>query len=212
MRWQAILGEITYNDGDVIFSVNYSIPADNKVTLSGTEMWSDTTNSDPVKDINDWIDTYIETNKGLAPTRMYLSRKTLGYLAQNEKVRSLLKFSGHMNTDAFGSPKQAIKLITTMTDITKVIPYDSFYEDSSGDSQRFLPQNKVILMPEPVTNGESLGDVADGPHPHNNYKTGLYTWKQVKKDPYTTFIGVGRECFPRILHPEWIFIATPYSL
>jgi hypothetical protein len=97
-----------------------------------------------------------------------------------------------------------------MTDIEEVIVYDSFYKDASGTTTRFVPQNKVILLPPQEVNGEVLGDVADGPHPHNNYKPGVYTWTQIKKDPYSVFVGVGRECFPRIYHPDWIMHATVY--
>jgi len=210
MRWQAMLGTVSYDDGDVIFSVDYGIPAANKVTLSGTAVWSDTTNADPLKNINDWIDTYIDNQSGLAPTRMVMSRKSLGYIAQNAKIRDLLKYNNNINPEVFGSPKMAQQLILNLTDIVKIHVYDSFYEDASGTSLRYLAQNKIIMLPEPVTNGETLGDVADGPHPHNNYKPGLYTWTETKKDPYTTFVGVGRECFPRIFHPDWIFVATVY--
>lgn len=208
MRWQALQGTINYDDGEVKFAVDYGIPSANKVTLTGNDTWDDTTNSDPLAKIGDWIDTYIENQKGLAPTRMYMSRAALRYIAQNAKVRDLLKYNDKVNPQGFTTVKQAQQLLLSFTDLLKIIVVDDFYEDASGSSVRFLPKNKVILIPEPVTNGEQLGDVADGPHPHNDYRPGFYTWTETKKDPYARFVGVGRECFTRIFHPEWIFVAT----
>jgi len=211
MRWQALQGNITYDDGEIKFAIDYGIPSANQVTLSGTQLWSDTTNADPLKNINDWIDTFIENRKGLSLTRMYCSRKILGYMAQNAKIRSLLKYNSRVDPAAFGSPKQAKNLILNMTDMIEVHVFDSFYEATPGATgSRFLPQNRIILLPPALVDGEVLGDVADGPHAHNDYHPGYYTWTEKKKDPYTVFVGVGRECFPRIYHPDWIFIADVY--
>ena len=210
MRWQSLQGNITYDDGDIKFAIDYGIPAANKVTLSGTQMWSDTTNADPLTNINDWIQTFIENRQGLAPARMYCTRKTLGYMTQNSKIRDLLKYNSRTDPAVFGSPKQAKKLILNMTDLVEVHVFDSFYKTAAGVQTRFLPENRIIMLPPSVVDGEVLGDVADGPHAHGGYKPGFYTWTQRKKDPYTVFVGVGRETFPRIYHPDWIFIADVF--
>jgi hypothetical protein len=81
-RWATLVnGKYAYNiDGqDVV--VNYNVPDKFKPVLSGTDKWSDLSNSDPVSDLLDWSRLFRGT-----PARMggiWINRKVLTWMLQN---------------------------------------------------------------------------------------------------------------------------------
>ena len=82
-------GQINISANGVAYTYDYTdddYKANNMKTLTSTDMWSDTTNSDPVQDINDACD-YIESQTGTRPTRAIISRKVWNYLKNNQKIK-----------------------------------------------------------------------------------------------------------------------------
>jgi hypothetical protein len=206
MRWQALsAGAIAYDDNRVIFSVDFGIPKDHIITLTSTDEWSDLTNSDPIDDLNDWIEL-VTLDAGYVPTRAYVGNSVPAYLANNAKIRDILKYNGRVES-----------LINTRTvlgylgDILGLSfqRYATQYQDGTGTGTFFLGADKVVIICEPrQADGESLGDVATGPAAANDWSPGIYSWVKEETDPWATFIGSGICAFPRIRHPKWILIAN----
>ncbi len=201
-RWQVLmLGAIAYDDGKVVFNVDFGVPSGNKVVLTGTNQWSDTTNSDPLKDLA----TYKEAQQvltGRVPSRCYVGSNIPGYLVQNAKIRDLLK--GTDSVVKLLNPSQILDFIGQLVGL-KFERYDTTYQDGSGTDTRFLNADYLVMLPEPrQSDGEVLGDVASGPAKANNFAPGLYSWIKEEEDPWGTFVGAGIHAFPRIYHPEWI--------
>ena len=77
----------------VLYSYNYdddgSYKANNYKELTGTSMWSDTENSDPMQNIMDAQDA-VEAETGSRPSILLVSKKTMGYLKKNAKIRSAI--------------------------------------------------------------------------------------------------------------------------
>jgi hypothetical protein len=203
MRWQALsVGSITYDDKKVKFTVPFGIPADHIITLTLTDRWSDTTNSDPLEDLTNAIEL-IMLDAGYTPTRAYVGNNVPKYLAQNEKIRSLIKYNSKVES-----------LINTQTVLSylgdilglSMKRYAAQYQ-SSGTDTFLLGADKVVITCEPKqADGETLGDVASGPAKANNFETGIYGWAIEEEDPWVTFVGSGIHAFPRIRHPKWIVI------
>ncbi|MCE5200436.1 major capsid protein [bacterium] len=209
LRWQVLsTGVITYDDNKVKFSVDFGVPAGNKIALTSTDMWSDLTNSDPISDIQEWIETYIATT-GRVPTRMYVGTNIPKYLAQNSKIRDLMKYNGVI--EKLISTQSVLDYLGTIFNL-KIQRYATSYLASNGAATYFLGANSFVLMCEPnQADGEQLGDVASGPAKANNYETGLYSWAKEEEDPWATFVGAGIHAFPRIYHPSWIMCGTVHS-
>lgn len=75
------------------------------VTLSGTDQWSDYSNSTPIDDINTGITT-VEDANGQTPNSMFMSIEVWRKLKSHPDVREQLKYtgkSGNMNESAFKS-------------------------------------------------------------------------------------------------------------
>lgn len=72
------------------------------VTLSGTDQWSDFTNSDPFDDIWTGIDT-IRTATSQLPNTAFLSYEVMNKLKQHPDIREQVKYTngGQLSNDAF---------------------------------------------------------------------------------------------------------------
>ena len=202
MRWQALQsGVISYDDGKVIFSVDFGIPAGQIITLTGTDRWSTTASADPLADIATWVEA-LRLATGRAPTRMYVGANVPGYLVANSSIRTLL--TGTESVKQLLNPANILNFVGSLVGLT-IQRYDTTYQNTAGTDTRFLGANQVILMPEPMqADGEVLGDMATGPAKGNNFEPGMYAWVKEEEDPWATFVGAGIHAFPRLYHPGWI--------
>jgi hypothetical protein len=230
-------GSITYNDGKIKFTVDYGRPAQQMlapasvltsteggtVTL-GSSGWLKTDGTgDPIGDllaIQNWAyDTY-----GVRLTRAIASRKVLSGLWKSNKFNArtgLITQSGSTEVDMRyvidgWSPQAAQQIIENATEI-KFIEYDSVYRtrpigSSTVTANRFLPQNRVILLPN-ESDLEQFDDTQIGfaktltsPHPAGNWQSGFYEWeKDHGQDPWGYDVGTGIKAFPVFLHMDLSF-------
>lgn len=142
-------GSITYNNNGQVFSVDYEIPANNKVTV--TTDWSDFTNSDPASDI-DALQRVISRTSGRMPTDMWITKTVNNYLVQNTKIRELLR-----NQD--GKRMLAENKITRLLDMDVHI-YDNTYQ-VSGTTYTFITEDYAILLPK-STSEDPVFDMMEG--------------------------------------------------
>ena len=204
-RWQALsTGAVAYTSKKVNFSVDYSVPSNQKVSLVGTTQWSDTTNADPISDINDWVELILASS-GRVATRMVVGMNVPGYLVNNAKIRDLLKSQGVITS--LINTKTVLSALGSILGLT-ITRYATKYQNDAGVSTYFLDADTVVMMADPVqSDGESLGDVATGPAKANDWDTGLYAWVTEETDPWVTFAGAGIHAFPRLRHPNWLVCA-----
>lgn len=86
-RWQMLFGTLDINQEDVQFSVDYKVPTEFKPTLTGTDVWTDLANSDPIDDMLEWA--YLYRHEGIDPDYFMFNRAIEKLLLQNEKIREL---------------------------------------------------------------------------------------------------------------------------
>jgi len=82
-------GVVLVQGKDVDYTVDFDMPAANIITLTGTDMWSDTTNSDPVQDLEDWAEQ-IEDSGAPGPDVLIGERKAMNYLINHPKVTGMI--------------------------------------------------------------------------------------------------------------------------
>lgn len=205
MIWQALQGSVAYDDKKVIFTVDFAIPTTHKITLTGTNQWSDTTNADPIANLNTWMEL-IDDDAGRTATRCYVGKNVPGYLSQSAKVRDLLKYNGQI--ERVLSNNEVMNYIGNIMNL-KLSKVSNTYQNDSGVDTRFLGDDYIIMMPEPrQADGEVLGDMMTGPAKANNFQTGIYGWVKEEEDPWATYIGAGIHAFPRLYHPKWIVVVN----
>jgi hypothetical protein len=211
LRWQAMQGSLTVNEEQVNRMIDYEVPSNHKITLTGSALWTDTVNSNPISDFMNWALLYRGTGAG-KPTA-FMNKKTAQLLAKNATVRDLVKQS--TNTLLLGPGTVDKLLLPLVSDLDGIVVYDGGYTDDSYTFQTFIPDNVVILKGVgPV--GEPFGDIVTTPSLRNggidNATGGKFTIFKEEIGPehptQRVIVGAGFYGLPRIYHPSWLIIAT----
>lgn len=145
MRMQLLsTGEIGIEEKGIAYNYDYLMADSQKITLTSTDKWSDTANANPIEVILDAMDA-AEDATGNRPTRAVCSRKTWGYLLQNEKIKKDMNPIGGLNiimTDNLLKQYFLDKLGLTVVVYTK-----KYLLSLGGESQQFFPDNVFTLIP-----------------------------------------------------------------
>lgn len=146
----------TYNYN---YDPNGDYKTNNFMELSGeTDKWSDTVNSDPLEDVMTAQDA-CEEYSGTKPTIMLISKKTMGYLKKNEKIKAhILAQNSTANiimTDA------RVKEVFESELQVKIVVYSKKFKDENGTAHTFYPDGFATLLPE----GGNLGSTWYGTTP-----------------------------------------------
>lgn len=112
-------------------------------TLTGTEQWTDTANSDPIKNIKEACD-YVEGQTGTRPTRGILSLRVWNLLRENQKIK--VGINGATDAAKNISDAQLQSYLQEQTGVT-FAQYNKMFKDETGATKRFYPSNKCTLIP-----------------------------------------------------------------
>lgn len=134
--------------------------ANNFLELTGaTDKWSDLVNSDPLDDLQT-AQSKVESVTGTKPTIAIMSKKTMGYIVKNEKIKSAI-LAQNTTANIFMTEKRAKAFILEELDIT-IIVYTKQFKDESGVAKAFYPDDMVTLLPG---DGVPLGNTWYGTTP-----------------------------------------------
>lgn len=111
---------------------------------SPTDKWSDTTNSDPLDDVSNAIDS-VEANTGERPEIMIVSKQTMNYLKQNAKIRSAI-LAQNSTANIFMTDARVQEIFNTELGI-KIIVYTKQYKKEDGSVAKFYPDGYATLIP-----------------------------------------------------------------
>lgn len=211
MRMQLISeGKIQFTSEDGDIEMDYGLPDDNKKVLAGKALWSDYANSNPVQDIEDWVQLMIDNNHE-KPSRMVLSRKVVRHIQKNEAIKYDLSENGKkIITEAV-----ALEYLREKTGL-QIALVDGTYLDEKGQSQKYYPDNKVTLLPAGTlgstyygTTPEEADLMTNNANASNvrvvNNKT-ICTIK--KQDPVTVLTKVSQVVLPSCERISNMFVAT----
>lgn len=205
LQVNALMGEISYNEGGVQIEVDYGIPGDQK-NLTPEVAWSTVETADPLADIQAW-QAIVEDKTGITPKVLIMSITALRYISKNSAIRDALKYTSPIFSVS------AVKRFIEEEAGVEIVTYDTKYTDETGgNTERFMPVNKLIMLPSAEDLTDGIGDTAQTGHPHNGFVPGFYNWEESKQDPYGVTVGVGRICFPRIKHPDAILTADLFDV
>lgn len=205
-------GKISIVANKVNYDYDYQFPAEHKETLLTTDKWSDTENSDPVGDIDNWQGT-IEDATGEKPTKAICTKKTWNYLKKNKNINLSIYPDG-----------QGTKLITdatlkdflnTQLDLSVAI-YNKKFQSEAGVNTQFFPDDIFTLIPD-----GDLGNLYYGTTPEESdlmsgatqaevqiVNTGVAITTEKKTDPVNVFTKVSAIMLPSFESIDGIFIAT----
>lgn len=208
MRMQLLSeGKITVvsEDGDI--ELDYGLPTENKVTLEGTSLWSDYENSNPVEDIENWVQKMIDNLHG-RPTRLILTRNVLRHIQKNEAI----KFDISQNGKAIITESVAIDYLKSKTNL-QVALVDGTYLAEDGTEQPYYPNNMVTLLPSSPLGSTYYGttpeeaDLMTGNAVNVRNVNNVTITTMKKEDPVTVITKVSQVVLPSCERISNMFIA-----
>lgn len=114
-------------------------------SLSSNNYWTDTSNSDPMKDVANAQDA-VEALTGTRPSIMLISKATMNLLKQNTKIKSAIlaqnATANILMTDA------RVKAIFSEELGIAIIVYAKLYKNEAGQTKKFYPDGMATLLPE----------------------------------------------------------------
>lgn len=134
----------------VQYSYNYdpdgTYRANNYTALTtATDKWSDETNSDPLNDVMTAQDA-VEAATGARPSLLLMSKKTMGYLKKNARLRSAI-LAQNATANLLMTDARVKELFSTELGMNIVV-YSKQYKDESGTAHPFYPDDYVTLLPD----------------------------------------------------------------
>lgn len=133
-------GMISLKDNGQAFSYDFGVPADHKT--KPTKKWSNTTEADPIADIDAWR-LMIEEEKGVSPTEILLNSTTLALLAKTDAIKNGVFANSNITT--LPTRAQVSAFLSSQLGMT-VYVYDKGY-NNDGKFVKFVPDKTVVLMP-----------------------------------------------------------------
>ena len=209
MRMQLLSAEngspsISIAANGATYAYNYdpdgSFKASNYVELTGTDMWSDTVNSDPISDVMNAQDE-VEAKTGTRPSILLVSKKTMNHLKQNVKVRDYT-LAQNVTANIIMTDNRVKETFLTELGVT-IIVYAKQYKDEDGMVKKFYPDGMATLIP----NG-TLGNTWFGMTPEERtlmskpgadvtvVDGGVAVSITVTEDPVQTKTTVSEICLP----------------
>ena len=199
-------------EGGLTLEADFGVPAGNFVT-PGT-LWSTTSTSDPLNDLQGWVTYYIGIN-GYAPGGMWVSRQTMTQLLSNTNLRTaagtLLGAASFLSRDQLDA-SLASHMLPQILGV-----YDSMV-DIDGTPTRVLPANKVIFVPP---QGTSFGrtvwgvtatalELVDSSEVEMTFENapGIVGVVEKSGPPYREFTFVDAVGMPVLDNPKALMVAT----
>jgi hypothetical protein len=226
MRWEAFSGQavFTYPTGDKLY-VDYGLPAGHKPTV--TVPWTDTTNADPVSDVQAWSEV-LAADSGFYGNKVHMNSKTYNYLILNAKIKSNVNFYA-AGANSINRPRREdiLNLFTSFATNVEIVIYDNGYKPEStadtfgaaygvGSITKYLPDGYVLMTTDYNLDGVPIADVPDG---LVSVTTGYNTTAirqgeqaEVMLDDLakTYFLRYASARIPRLLIPEAILYAKVF--
>lgn len=195
-RWEVMAAEAAINGGVTVAGedyptqyVDFGRDANNTVTLTGTDLWSDTSNSDPFKDMETWS-LNMARSGGYPVTDWVMGTSAWEALINHPKTEKQL------NTDVKNSSQimldlginQAdengaiIQLKGTLGSGIRVWVYSDIYEDEAGNQVEIMDQNAVVgVNPAGVQGIRCFGAIMDARAGYQALEIFPKTW--MNEDP-----------------------------
>jgi len=222
LRWSAFQGTLTAvmaTSGDKVV-VDYGLPAGHKPTAS--VLWSDTTNADPVSDVQAWSEV-IAADSGFYGNKVHMNSKTYNYLVNNAKIKAGVNFYSP-SAPTINRPRREdiLNLFTSFATNVDIVIYDNGYREQGttgigvGSITKYLPDGYVLMTTDYTLDGVPIADMPDGlVQVRTGYnQTALRQGEQaevlVEGIPGNHLLRYGSARIPRLLIPEafmWIKVA-----
>lgn len=209
---KALQDDLSVKIDDLAVSVSYSFSASHKVLTPGgggnnvTVPWDDAA-ADITGDIRKWR-TAVAEDSGYQLVNAWTSSEVIDAMIKNDFVNSYFT----------ATPQGVAALVEgTMGRFYGInwIAYDNTYLDENGVSQRYIPKDRVIMMPAPnqawgfMREGSDVIPTDDKMSIHE--VQGIYAYSEIVTNPASIALYAGKVRLPIIRKPNALIVAKVLS-
>lgn len=198
---------ISSDDGDIEF--DFGVPTGHKETLTGTAVWSDIENSNPIIDIIRWV--RLMKTEGYVVNRAVLDTNTFNYLTANKNI---IKSAFPLNPNYIASDNEIKQFIQDKTGVTLAV-VSGYYKLEDGTEAEYFPSGKFTLIPTGTLGNTYYGttpEEADKMYGQSTnvevVRTGIAIMTMKKDDPVTVQTKVSQLGMPSFERADECFFAT----
>ena len=143
MRMEALFnGMLEINENGYVGTVDYQVPAEHQIELTGTDVWGGST-SDWIANIDAW--TALLAEKGVTATRILTSSAVLRTLTGSAITRQYMGLG-----DAQYVSVPSLNAWLTSQGLPTFAVYDQVYgiekNDGTVETHRYVPEGKIVLF------------------------------------------------------------------
>ncbi len=141
MAARSLTGLLEVTQDNVAFQIDYNLPSGHKPVLTGTDLWTDTTNSDPISDILGWK-RLISGATGYSADVAIAGKDAVDALLAHTKVREMLNYRNfNVGEISIGRSNYIGRLVGV-----DIYEYDASYVDASDTTHNFIPDSAFIMV------------------------------------------------------------------
>lgn len=203
-------GSITYNDGKIVFTVDFGRPANQHDEAPASTVNWDQTTADPIGDLLS-VKYFMRDLYGVNMDRAIISTRVLRNLRKSDKFTNSLIGSNPLYTVTGWGDQAAREVIQNQAEVNFIV-YDSVFRTRALGSNtmvntKFLADDRVYMLPSQA-DIDSLDDMVGfaktltSPHPEGNWSSGFYEWERETVDPWGRDMGTGIKAFPVFPHMD----------
>ncbi|MDC8457827.1 major capsid protein [Marinobacter sp. DS40M6] len=175
-RWEVMAAEAVINGSVVVEgedyptqTVNFGRDANNTVTLSGTDLWTDTANSKPYKDLEGWS-LQMARSAGYPVTDWIMGVNACEALLEhpdtekqlNKDVKNSSSMMLDLGVNQADENGAIIQLKGTIGSGIRIWVYSDIYEDENGDNVEIMDPDIVVgINPAGVQGVRCFGAIMD---------------------------------------------------
>ncbi|MFA7347256.1 MAG: major capsid protein [Desulfurivibrionaceae bacterium] len=159
------------NDGTVVCTgeginvqVDFGMPSTHKITLTSTDLWTDTTNSDPLTDLVDWCNLVIK-DSGIVPRKAVLGLDVAKAFVNHPKVKDVLNnrriTMGQLDPQAMPEGVTYLGNVSHAGVDLDLYTYQEWYLDANDVEQPMVPADKIWLGSSATANKILYGAIQD---------------------------------------------------
>lgn len=139
-------GKIVINENNMKATIDYQTPANHKVTLSGTNLWTDAA-CKILEDIYNGTDKIVQ-DTGITPTRALTTKNIVNIILKDVNIRKAI-FG--VNADRLATLADLNNLLSAQ-DLPIIATYDEQVraqkEDGTYETLKYMQGDKFLILPE----------------------------------------------------------------
>lgn len=205
-KLQAIAqGAFKYDRNQVKINVDYQVPAEHKIALTGDNTWA-SPEHDVIGDLIEWDKTYSDSN-GQQADVILMTRETQALLLKNAVI---ISESGRadgatrvnkeeLNSVLGGYGLPSIQIVTER--------YNRFVDDYTGETivEEIFPKNRIVFV------SKGVGKFYYGPTLENGMQPGIVLLAEDLRQPIRSVVETHAAGFPVIDTPSLLLHADVFE-